>query len=605
MIRANNKPKSKQIASIAVIIVLLSVLIFFSILNYWHSEATIKYKYSFSDLYGVDFDIEENEKSNINDLLYSLTLEDSYYFGFTDNTNTTVDLYTANSLVQVSKLIPEYELTSLEQSLSFIVNTRIDNLDFLNLTYYMQLCLNLGIELDYTNVFSALLNYYDKEADLFFIDSEDDSINVKLIASSMVKRILGDRLSQESFNLEDGIRKAYELYDFKSQRDITFYNSGGDILYCISVFGMGEEIDKEKLEPWFEYWKDYYESIPIDSLIHALQYSEYLNVACFFEPDYSAEKLQDYYSNLTAEDIDTMDDVFFLYNVIKNSSLLDNTVANKKIESKIEEIINNEELFISNINIEATAYGVILARKTGYPLNEDKLQNLIQQNYSDLPLIENLYERSTILYYNIILDQLMNGYDREYDDAYFQLQVDNILRSLEYDQSIVADVVTARRTVEVVMDLQLFDVDIKLTKTQRNKIQKGFEKALEDNSIKNSVFINDIFIVDKALALKIISDKEFVEIFNSLQTNGGVCAYISDDIEPDIVTTYRFMVSLGRINNYSYLDAQKLFAETLMTENGLYKLNIKANDMYNLPAVTYANAIRHLEIGGYKDDNSK
>lgn len=296
---------------------------------------------------------------------------------------------------------------------------------------------------------------------------------------------------------------------------------------------------------------------------------------------------------------------FFLYNVIKNLSLLDNTVANKKIESKIEEIINNEELFISNINIEATAYGVILARKTGYPLNEDKLQNLIQQNYSDLPLIENLYERSTILYYNIILDQLMNGYDREYDDAYFQLQVDNILRSLEYDQSIVADVVTARRTVEVVMDLQLFDVDIKLTKTQRNKIQKGFEKALEDNSIKNSVFINDIFIVDKALALKIISDKEFVEIFNSLQTNGGVCAYISDDIEPDIVTTYRFMVSLGRINNYSYLDAQKLFAETLMTENGLYKLNIKANDMYNLPAVTYANAIRHLEIGGYKDDNSK
>lgn len=70
------------------------------------------------------------------------------------------------------------------------------------------------------------------------------------------------------------------------------------------------------------------------------------------------------------------------------------------------------------------------------------------------------------------------------------------------------------------------------------------------------------------------------------------------------LTTYQFMVSLGRINNYEYLDRQKAFVDTLLVEDGLYKLDKNATD-YNLAVITCANAIRHLEIGGDKDDSTK
>lgn len=605
MTKEKNKAKSKQITSIAIAIVILIAVIVSSIQFYGNSTVTIGNKYSFSEMYGMDFTIEKSGQNNINSILHSLNIEDSYFFGFSNNTNITIDLYMANAIVNAAKLIPEYNLASLKQNLSFLNNTNIESLDFLNLSYYIELCLNLEIELDYPKIVSALSNYYDKETNLFFIDNVENSISDKIIATSIVKRIFGDNLSLDSFNLEDGIRKAYMSYDFQTKKDVTFYNSGGDILYCMSVFGMNGEVDKEKLNPWVTYWKDIYESNPVDTLMNALQYSEYLNVARVFEPDYSSKKLQDYYSALTAEDIENMNDIYVLYNVLKNVKLLNNTDANNAIELHIDKAINNENLFQSNINIKSTVYGVLLARKTDYPLNEGKLQNYIQQNYTDIPSIENTYDRTSVLYYNVILDQLMNGYEKKYDKVYFQSQVDEILKSLKYDQTIVADVVSARRIVEIIMDLQIFDVDIQLTKAQSNTILKEFKKVLENNEIKNSVIINDIYIVDKTLEMNLVSDEEFVEIYNNLQSNGGVCYIKNEESEPDILTTYQFMVSLGRMNNYGNLSAQKTFVETLMANDALYKLNKNTTDVYDLTVITCANAIRYLEIGGDKDDSIK
>ena len=170
MTKEKNKAKSKQITSIAIAIVILIAVIVSSIQFYGNSTVTIGNKYSFSEMYGMDFTIEKSGQNNINSILHSLNIEDSYFFGFSNNTNITIDLYMANAIVNAAKLIPEYNLASLKQNLSFLNNTNIESLDFLNLSYYIELCLNLEIELDYPKIVSALSNYYDKETNLFFID---------------------------------------------------------------------------------------------------------------------------------------------------------------------------------------------------------------------------------------------------------------------------------------------------------------------------------------------------------------------------------------------------------------------------------------------------
>jgi len=521
MTRASHNAKLKPIPSIVVSILIIGAVVVSLLQFYSNKNVEIDVKYSFSEIYGVDFIFEKNAEKNINHILDSLKIEDSNFFGFANNINTTIDLYKSNAIINAAKLIPNYNLTSHKQTFLFLSNINIENLDFLNLSYYLELCLNLGIEIDYPKVLNALSRFYDKETDLFFIDHVGNSINHKLIATAMVKRILRDKLSYESFKSEDGIREAYREYNFQTSNDVTLYNSGGDILYSISAFGMEEEIDKEKLNNWFAYWKDFYESSIVDSLMSALQYSEYLNVARVFEPDYSSKKLQDYYTSLTAEDIEKLDDINILYNVIKNVKLLNNTDANNAIELHIDEVISNENLFQSNIDIKSTVYGVLMARKTNFLLNEVKLREYIQHNYTEIPLIENNYDRTSALYYNIFLDQLMNGYYREYDEVYFQSNVDELLESLRYDQAIIADVISARRVVEIIMHLQIFDVDVQLTKTQRAKILKGMKKALEDNTIKNSVLMNDVYIINEALALNLVSDEELIGIYNKLNSNGG------------------------------------------------------------------------------------
>jgi hypothetical protein len=100
---------------------------------------------------------------------------------------------------------------------------------------------------------------------------------------------------------------------------------------------------------------------------------------------------------------------------------------------------------------------------------------------------------------------------------------------------------------------------------------------------------------------KRVSDNEFIDIYNKLKLNGGVCAINNGEVEPDILTTYQFMVSLGRMNNYDNLNAQKEFIEALKMRDRLYKKDINSDDIYELSVITYANVIRHLEAGEDKD----
>lgn len=598
-----NINKRTKLITVIVASIVIGAIITFSFFIRCNGKVIFDAGHSFSEIWGVDFEIDNNKQDNIRSILHSLSTEDPYLFGFTNNDNISINLYTPNAIVNVAKLIPDYNLDYLKQNLSFLNKTCIKGMDILNLLYYVELCSSLEIDIDYPGVFSALLKYYDEEAGLFFIDSIEDLMGNKLIVTSMVKRILGDKLPSKPFKLESGIKKVYETYNFQTEDSITLYNSGGDILFTMSVFRLEDQINKGKLNTWFVYWKDIYESIPINSFMSALQYSEYLNVARVFDPDYPNKKLQDYYHTLTTGDIEDIGDINVLYNILKNVRPLDNEVFNNTLAKHIEETAKGKHLFSFNLDVQSTVYGVLLARKADYSLNEKKIKNYIQYNYAEIPSIENSYDRTSELYFNVILDQLINGYEQEYDIYYFQSQVNAILKSLRYDQYLAADVICARRIVEIVMDLQMFDVDIHLSKAQRWRIHRGLQRAFKNDSLKNSVFINDIFIVDRALELNLVSDEEFIGIYNKLVSDGGACAIKNE--EPDILTTYQFMVSLGRINNFEYLDSQKEFVESLMVKDGVYKLDNHTSDVNDTTVIVRANAIRYLEVGGEKDDSFK
>ena len=422
-----NINKRTKLITVIVASIVIGAIITFSFFIRCNGKVIFDAGHSFSEIWGVDFEIDNNKQDNIRSILHSLSTEDPYLFGFTNNDNISIDLYTPNAIVNVAKLIPDYNLDYLKQNLSFLNKTCIEGMDILNLLYYVELCSSLEIDIDYPGVFSALLKYYDEEAGLFFIDSIEDLMGNKLIVTSMVKRILGDKLPSKPFKLESGIKKVYETYNFQTEDSITLYNSGGDILFTMSIFGLEDQINNKKLDAWFVYWKDIYEAIPINSLMNALQYSEYLNVARAFDPDYPTKKLQDYYHTLTTGDIKDIGDINVLYNILKNVRPLDNENFNDTLAKHVDETTTGKHLFSSNLDVQSTVYGVLLARKADYSLNEKKIKNYIQYNYAEIPSIENSYDRTSELYFNVILDQLINGYEQEYDINYFQSQVNAIL----------------------------------------------------------------------------------------------------------------------------------------------------------------------------------
>lgn len=593
----NFNKQNITILSIVVIVIIVTVSIF----NYNYSSFVIKEKYSFSEVSDINFALTKKEKSNINNILDILCVEDNNYLGFSGGLSTAVNLYTANSLVNLAKIVPDYDLAIAREKLTFLSTMNLNNLDFLNLTYYIELCKNLNFEINYAIVNNKLLKYYDTKTNLFFVDNSEDSINTKIVATSVVKRVLGENLSSKMFSPETGIHNTFSNYVFKTNTDITFFNSGGDILSCVETFGMNEIINTTELRSWYLYWKNLHEAIVVNSDISALQYSDFLDIAKIFESDYSTNKLQDYYNSISIESINQTGDLLVMYNTFKNVTL-NNSKVNGAIKSEIYNTLNSETLVTSHIDIKLSVFGVLLALKTDFTMNDEKLKEYIKHNYAINSSIENNYERASALYYNLILDQLVNGYEQEYNASFFQSEINKVLSSLEYDETITADVVSTRRIVEIISDLQMFDVKISLSYFQKSKINKGLKKSLDNSTIRNSVLLNDIYIVDKALSLNIISEKELAELYNSLTQNGGTCAVLHSDTVPDICSTYQFMITFNRNNNYNELKKQREFVDTLKLSDGVYALDKKSYDTMDLPAITYGNAIRYLEFGEDKFD---
>lgn len=597
-----NKKKNRNIIVIIIIVLIIIALACFILTKFKQDEKAVINSYSFSEmnlpsLSTIPYD-------NINDVLESLYIENDKFCGFAGDSYESVDLYTANSIVCIADILPDFDNSILKDKLKFLSDSNLEDFDFLNLTYYIDLCRLLEIDLNYSIINEALNKYYDKTENLFFLDSENDSINIKLIATALVKSVMKDNLSFEIFSVENGIKKAYEDYAFLTENDITLYNSGGDILYCISVFDMKDILDISELSDWFDYWEKIYNEIEIDSTMAALQYSEFLNIARIFEPNYSNEKIKKFYYDLTEQDINETDDFYVLYNALKNIDILDDKKVNQYLSNQIMNIIASDSFVVLKTDVKSTVYGVLLSQNSGFSYDDNKIKNYINQIYNRDMSSESIYERSSNLYYTLILEQLIYNYDVDYNVTYLQEQIDTLLKEMEYSpQSIVSDIISTRRLVEIVSDLQIFDVNLKLTSSQVKKIEKGIKSALNEDILKNSVIINDIFIINEILSLDEISGKTLTEVYNNLTVDGGSKATTESDVAPDIISTFQFYSSFCKMNNFENLKKQKDFVSTLEIEEGIF-LPDKSSNEIDLSVITYGNAISVFEYGGDANDKN-
>ena len=589
--------KKKWLILVCVILA-IAVLVVFFIYKKRFSYYEIKEKYSFSEIMNTDFTLSDKEKANINEFLDTRLVENDEIIGFKADVSCE-NLYMINSILELTDTI-NYDnvLKELDEKKSAIKSININNLDILNLLYYVNICNKLRIAYNIDDIYDCMEKYYDNESDLFYLNDKSDSKNIKIILTAMCCNNIPDIVSCNRFDIVSGVRDVYESYDFLTGKAATFYNSGGDILYCMSVLKLIDDSILERERDWFEYWKDYYESLDIKSNDAELAYVEFYKIAKIFEENYSNVKIQKYYENMQ-EDFENDIDLQMIKNIILYTETNKNEYMYNIIINRVDAAIENLEIGNSDISILETVYGVVLAKNSGYSLDYNKLKEYISELYQSIKQMQTPIEQVNYLYYTIILEQQINNYSISIGKDDIQQIIDEVLDELQYDTEIENDISCARKAIEIIMDLQIHGIDVHITKGQIDMIVDGMKKGLKNRDVMNSVIVTDMFILDMVLNTKLIDSGDLYNTYNKLTVNGGSKAAEEGGYIPDIYSTYRFFVCFDLFGEYKYLSEQKLFVESIKKDDGIYEYD-GLNGYSNIESVLYGNCIYKTEIGGDK-----
>lgn len=558
---------------------------------------------SFSETQNLVFQLSEEEKTNIIQTLNNNLVENDNTFGFKGVTDY-ADLYYINSLVEISKTLQDDDfknnIKSKYNSLTNLDLSSYDSDNILNILYYVNICEYLDFSYNINDVYKRLENYYDDEAKLFCLINKKDTLNTKISITSFAYELIPDIVNIGNFDIITGAKNAYKDFDFTIDNNKTFYNSGADILYCYWVLGLIDNSIISEHMDWFEFWKSKYESVQLDSLINALNYAEYYKIAIIFDNNYSADKIQGFYDNLSLDAIPDDIDYYMICNTIKYANHLDNASFNNQI---IDEIINDKSenpLLNKEIDLLSTVYGVILAPNCDFEINSEKLQNYIIESYNKISKSNTNLDQVNNLYYTIILDEFNNDFNITCEPNIIQDILDGAIKSLKFKENIVNDVVASRKIIEIVVDLQIHDMDVHINNNQVNKITKGLEKALKNDEIVNSVLITDIFIVNNLLNTEIMDSSQFYSTYSESLLDGGNKALIKADYPTDIYSTYLFFACLYRNNDFDNLAIQQNYVESLKVTDGIYSYGPGFNEYFDLGSILYGNAIIKTVIGGDK-----
>jgi hypothetical protein len=589
------KATIKVLIIVGVIVIAAFIIVFkpFSI-----PKAEFKNVYSVSEMFNTAFPLTDEEKNNIRDLLNEYVYENEEYWGFRTYKES-LNLYHANALVEIAHTLNDAEaLNDLRKELAQLERISLNSIDILNAIYYFNICNILNLKYNENELLTVLEKYYDSEEQLFFFFDKTDSTSTKISITYSLCRSIPDLTEYTQFNISDGVKTAYAKFEFSQDQSNTLYNSGGDILYCYSVLGYLDNVILARHKDWFESWKSVYESRRIDDFMSALDYSNYYSIAIIFDESYSNEKLRTFYQGLTSEDIPDNPDYFFINNAICHVNNFDNTAFNNYVTGKVRELVKTEPLIEADIDLLTTVHGVLLSENIEFEYNREKLQNYINSNYKTLETMDDTEEAINTLYYNLMLDVTLNDYKVSCNAKTIQKTIDKSIRSLEFKDSIVRDIHTARKAVEIVNCINIvrsisitpLDMDVYITKNQKNKIEKGWKTAISNDNIINSFSLSDLFLVDHIMGFILISEDMFLSAYHNLTVDGGTRASISNEYPADIFVTNQFMMCLIHMRNFDYLQDQQMYIAAMRVADGLYASEADESRM-NLATVLYGNII--------------
>lgn len=591
------KRKLQTYVLLFLIILFFIILITLLVVNYINNkEYVLSNKYSFSETRFTSFDLTEEEKVNINLFLDNRIYEDEYFFGFRDF-DEEVDLYTVHAFLSIAKQLNNQDIINLfKPKLSFLVNYDYTNLGFLDTLYYTDICKTLEISFDYNKIEESLEKFYDIDVGLFFVNSKSDFINVKIIATLMCWETLSEIHASTKFNITNSLIDIFNKYSFKLPKDNqTLYNSGGDIIYTMNKLNLLEEMDLNNLKNWFDEWEHEYLEMDLNNLSTALVYSNFLDIAYIFDPNYNNYKLQTYYNELDENNLEEIKDYKMFYNVIRNINMNNINFNNQLIEKILSEI-DTLDIIKKDISLAATVHGLLISKNSDFSYNKEKVKNFIAYNYNQLTLTENSESLINLLYYNVILDELVNNFHITCEEEIIQSYLNHILKSLDYNENIINEIRISRKAIELIADLQIHNYNVKITNKQKNKIENALKDFIKNKDNINNSLIIDIFLINDLLKLNLISNNEFLTIHNSLIKDNGNVIYKDDKIPADLFTTYMFQTCFDVIGNNQYLEQKIDFALSLKYEEGIYLPYSSSNkEEIDLYSILYGNSLAKLE----------
>lgn len=577
----NQVYKNIKIIGLKIIALLLSILMLF-LSGCSSTKYEFKNKMSLSELSCSGMSLDENSISKINAYLMEYYYEDDSTCGFLMRSEDSINLYTSYNSVTNSILLGSSEqIALLKNNLSFLENSNVKNFGLLNLIYYVYICEELGYSYDNQLVTSRLNDFFDNETNLFFLNSKNDLLGIKIMITALCVQYLEPLISDKTYGITQTVNQLLNEFEFKCNEESTLYNCGGDVIYIASIMEIEIQEKLVELSDWYAFWKEIYERNSIDSVYSCIGFCEFLKIAKVFEPDYSSQTVSDYLNSLNKLEIEDIYDMQMINTMLESTEKDDVRIEIKQIISeKNNSIIQSGGLFTNEINERTTAFAIALAQWTGFSIDKQKINNYLFQRYAQIYQAESAYDQITYLYYLFFIDQMVNFPQTLVCDINsVQKIIDETFDSITYNPSVLTyDIDTSFRLVEIVSNLQTLGYDVSLSNKQVEKIKNGISKILQNEELSISIYYVYIDIMDYYLGLE-IDEEIFDNVLQKLSTNEGCKMIDSSGIEADLYTTYMFIKSLELRDRSDDIDNLRKCISLYEAEESLFSLYSNGQDM--------------------------
>ncbi len=569
----------------------------------WYYRETRPFRFrtgrSLRELSGIGASLSEQEIAAVSNMLMQYYVENETTAGFV-HYSAPEDLQGLYALYQFARVFDAPELQEdLQHQLSQIRLPAPDTMDIVNLVYYAELGSGCNAsDYDESRTLRAFSRFYDQNNHLFFLVDENDDMHKKIALTAFCAEHIPALKESRLFSLQEGAEKAMQGYRFDTNPSLAFFNAGGDILHLYQVLNLDCTETVRQQANWFAAWSELYESAKLTGISALTAERDFRSVAELFGGRAQDSRIRGFYNALDEQQaaalITSKLDALMLADAMRGIDAAGNPAAKAALTAAVQKCLQQEPVFQTELNAEQTAYGVFLAEKTGTALNRGKINTFLKEEYARLETEQNEAEQIEQLYYLTAIDGIMNQYSYLCPAGTYQKMFDRIIAAADSRKPDAAMLNAERKAVELIQNLQLHNVDVKLNKHQRDKLLRMLRTAAA--SERQTAGFTDILLLNDILEADLVSGQDLQNAYQALKTDRGICAVQGGT--PDLYSTFLFGVCFAERNDFSRHDELCAFAEAYRKETGLF-----GTDAASVPfpgSVYYGFWLEKQRIGGDK-----